>query len=101
MNIRSGQTVWNPRCIVKEKGDPQQKNIELSCNKCDAVFRYRYNLKVHVKSIHEGVRYDCNQCDSRFTRQSSLRMHKQSLHREVKYDCNHIGLICRVILHFT
>ena len=48
------------------------------------------NLQLHVKSVHDGVKYNCERCDYKATTKSSLCMyivHVQSIHEGVKYNC--------------
>ena len=45
-------------------------------------------LRCHIQSIHEGVRYDCNQCEYQATTQSNLKVHIKSLHEGAEYACD-------------
>ena len=47
----------------------------------------KYKLRVHVKSVHEGVKYDCDVCDYKATTKSYLQLHVKSVHDGLKYDC--------------
>ena len=38
------------------------------------------HLKIHVESIHEGVRYPCDKCPYKATTISSLKRHGESIH---------------------
>ena len=60
----------------------------LSCDQCNKQFGTKQRLKIHIQSIHEGVKYACDQCDKQFTQQSSLATHVQSTHEGVKFACN-------------
>ena len=39
------------------------------------------DLRTHVKSIHEGVRYPCDQCDYKATQKSNLSKHSKINHK--------------------
>ena len=47
------------------------------------------NLRTHVKSIHEGVKYPCDQCVYKATSKGDLRTHVKSIHEGVRYPCDH------------
>lgn len=53
----------------------QQGNIGFSCDKCDAIYRHRVSLYLHIKLVHERVKYDRNLCDYRATIQCNLKTH--------------------------
>ena len=50
------------------------------CEDCDSVFKTRYGLWLHNRSIHKGIRYPCHQCEYNSTSQSSLKTHQKSKH---------------------
>ena len=58
------------------------------CNECHYQTPRSANLKIHMKSIHEGVRYSCGQCDYRAKRPEHLVTHTKTKHLGIKYDCN-------------
>ena len=47
------------------------------------------DVKKHIQSVHEKVRYPCDECGKQFTVQASLKKHLQSVHEGVKYPCSH------------
>ena len=47
------------------------------------------HLKIHVESIHEGLRYPCDKCPYKATTISSLKRHGESIHEGVCYSCDH------------
>ena len=54
---------------------------------CEYVFTLAGNLKKHIKSKHEGVRYPCDQCDYLATASYNLKRHIVRRHEGVKYPC--------------
>jgi len=60
---------------------------QCQCQQCDYQTKYSHSLQIHVKSIHEGLKYQCQQCDYQATDPSSLRQHIKSKHEGVKYPC--------------
>ena len=46
-----------------------------SCNDCDQTYTTMSNLKKHISSVHEGIRYCCPFCKKEFTRKSMLNIH--------------------------
>ena len=76
---------------LKQKGGP------FSCNQCDYTANQSYNLSIHIKSIHEGVKYPCDQCDFKASAKCNLARHVKSIHDGVKYPCTskqHKKVIC-------
>ena len=45
------------------------------------------HLKIHVKSVHEGVKYICEHCDYKATTRSNLKIHIKSVHKGDKKSC--------------
>ena len=44
---------------------------------CDYQARQHSHLKVHEKSVREGVKYSCSMCDYQATTQSNLKRHEK------------------------
>lgn len=48
------------------------------CNQCGKAYKQSTKLKLHQRSVHEGLRpYKCDQCDSAFKECSDLRRHRR------------------------
>ena len=45
-----------------------------------ASYNSRQDLRRHIQSKHEGLRYACNQCEYQASYNSDLRKHIQSQH---------------------
>ena len=45
------------------------------------------NLKIHVESNHERVRYPCTKCDYIGNTTNNLKVHVESKHEGVSYLC--------------
>ena len=73
------------RKIIDRSNKKDGKN---QCRQCDYENSALYNLRLHVESKHEGVRYPCNQCDYKATREVHLRRHKEIKHEGVRYPCD-------------
>jgi len=58
-----------------------------NCDRCDYKTTRKEYLRIHKRSIHDGVKYPCNECDYKATQSSSLLQHKRSVHDGVKYQC--------------
>ena len=50
------------------------------CELCDFYSTSKSNLKKHVQSQHDGIRYFCDKCDHITTQKGHLKAHKKSQH---------------------
>ena len=62
-----------------------------NCNLCHTVLSSRGCLKMHMQSIHEGIRYPCDQCDYKASKLGNLRRHKLVMHQDPKHFCDSCG----------
>ena len=51
------------------------------------------NLKTHVKSKHEGVRYQCDESGFAATTKGNLKTHIESKHGFVPYPCSECDFV--------
>ena len=60
------------------------------CSECDIVCSHLGNLKRHMKSKHEGIRYSCDYigCDYKATQKPDIKRHKEFKHNGVRYECD-------------
>ena len=71
--------------VFMNEENPEIKSF--SCESCNYKTTTKENLRIHSKSIHEGIKYPCDQCDYKATQRSSLNTHKQSIHEGITYAC--------------
>jgi len=57
------------------------------CDKCDYKTTILSNLKSHILSKHEGVKFKCDQCFREFSSKTNLQTHIHSKHEGKKYTC--------------
>ena len=81
---------------IESFNDQKEQNIgneanrissKFECLDCNKTYKREIQLRIHIKSIHEGVKFSCPQCDKQFTQQSNLTVHIKSAHQGVKYPC--------------
>jgi len=60
----------------------------VKCDLCNYETSKRENLKFHIRSVHEGVRYTCEHCGYQAMRQENLRAHIRDLHENLTFFCN-------------
>ena len=55
--------------------NPAIQDVESSypCNQCHQTARTQRNLKRHIQSVHQGVRYPCAHCGKQFSEQGHLK----------------------------
>ena len=51
------------------------------CNICEYKTSKKQTLLVHVRGVHEGVKFECDQCDYKAFFRSSLHNHKKAKHK--------------------
>ena len=64
------------------------EGVKFPCIQCDYKVTQKGDLMLHIKSKHEGVRFPCIQCDYKATTRSSLSSHIQSMHKGLKFSCD-------------
>ena len=82
VDVNFVESINETKCI-KLKG-----SRSIKCDDCELVFITRMGLRLHRRSIHEGIRYFCDYCDFQATTQGHLKIHRQSKHEGILYSCN-------------
>ena len=59
-----------------------------SCEKCKYKTTTKEYLRIHRRSIHDGIKYPCDKCDYKATQSSSLWQHNKTVHEGIKYPCH-------------
>ena len=89
---------------------PVHENISYICEKCGKSFSWKNNLNMHIKTVHEKVRfsqkgsmdqhvksahenilYTCDRCDKSFSTKLLLKIHVEKVHEYVRYYCEFCG----------
>ena len=50
-------------------------------------FKVKRKLTMHIKSVHNGIKYKCDHCDNEFADFVSRYLHIKSIHEQKKYPC--------------
>ena len=65
---------------------------EKKCHLCDKVYAHATDLSVHIKKIHEGFKYECNLCDKSYADPRNLSNHIRWIHKGIKnHKCETCG----------
>ena len=74
--------------------DIADKRKSYKCSKCDLRFAKKHNLKVHIRTVHEGQKpFKCTICDASFARSGNLKKHIASVHERKKpFKCTSCGV---------
>jgi hypothetical protein len=51
------------------------KGVRFPCDRCTYAASSAYNLKHHVRNLHEGLKFNCALCDFRTARATRLKKH--------------------------
>ena len=63
------------------------QGIKYDCDQCDFQSGYKNFLRIHIKKVHELYRHKCNLCDELFTNSVNLRNHIRFVHEGLHYIC--------------
>ena len=69
--------------LMTKEGFDWQKvklNGKFPCDRCEYAATELHNLKTHIMSKHEGVRFECGDCKKTFSNQPNLFRHRRSVH---------------------
>ena len=101
--VEAGTVASNESKLSPKTGKQISPTCRFHCAQCDKTFSGKTGLRVHKKSVHEGIKYPCNQCNYQATHQCSLTSHIQSFHEGVKHVCNlcdhHFSSKCNLTQH--
>ena len=79
---------------VKEGAESTLKSNErlkrFQCEQCNCRTVSEYNLKQHIKEVHEGIKdFNCTHCDYKAARRTHLGRHIKAIHGNNEYE-NHM-----------
>ena len=58
------------------------------CDICNKLFSNKSNLRKHIKSVHEKMKFKCEICTTNFTRKDNLLSHKRNIHsKSIEFEC--------------
>lgn len=57
-----------------------------TCDQCDKTFKQKGHLGVHLKAVHQGIRFPCSICDYKATTKGNLKQHVGRRHKFVDND---------------
>jgi len=64
---------------------------------CTTTFFNKHGKNLHIKHVHQGIKYKCDQCDKEVV---NLRMHKRIVHEKVrKHVCPECGKTFQMTAH--
>ena len=70
-----------------EKKKNQDEYPTHFCDQCDYLAMTKNQLKLHIKSKHEGKRIKCPKCDKTYVFHSDMVVHFKAEHDQVKFKC--------------
>ena len=77
----------------KYNGDIKTESKVSQCYSCSKTYTKKHHLKVHIESVHEGIRHFCEQCGTSHKTKMGLRSHilfvheKQQKPEQKTYQC--------------
>ena len=73
--------------ITFELQEKIEEKYYCDVDKCDFKTKSASHLKLHKKSVHEGIKHQCDQCDRSYNFPGDLRRHKKTTHEGLRYPC--------------
>ena len=90
MDVQTGQASFDDFGLVSTDSNIQEnyssaidnrRNIagKYPCDSCEYKATDYWNLKSHIKAMHEGIKFDCDSCEKKFSNKSNLIRHNKSI----------------------
>ena len=73
---------------LQDIGEVVDVDKKIVCGQCYKTYSNTGALKVHIQSVHDGVKHLCNWCEYQATTKGNLTVHIQSLHECVLHNCH-------------
>ena len=89
--LDSKADIGKENVMPKPRGRAPNPNNKFKCEfeNCQRSYQSSKALRLHVKSVHEGVSYDCDQCDKSFAQKGDLKRHVEIVHMNMKnFKCD-------------
>ena len=82
----SEKLISDPQVSITKKDSKYfQGGGDKSCKICNKKFAKMYNLKQHIKAVHEGKKpFDCNICEDSFSSKGNMKTHIEIVHDGIK-----------------
>ncbi|XP_002737368.1 uncharacterized protein LOC100372930 [Saccoglossus kowalevskii] len=87
-------TKHKERCksIKRKAKNPKRDEVVARCEKCGKGFKYKFNLKNHMKIHNREKTHKCKLCSMEYSQEASLEKHVQDCHATKKVnDCKSDG----------
>lgn len=75
-----GYAATRPENLTKHIESKHLKLHKWKCEQCDKTFIYRPTLKVHIDTVHLGIKFPCTLCKSEFNIKGNLTKHMKVYH---------------------
>ena len=66
--------------LAENVTNPAKVSLDYNCDSCGKIFRKCKNLKIHVKTIHQGIKQSCQVCTKEFCNKEDLKTHMKRVH---------------------
>ena len=87
-NLCRYETKWKKALV--EHNRAHQNTLDkkyFKCSLCEYKSVYKCSLKSHMET-HNTEKYECKRCGAMLNTKSILKLHVRSIHEGIKYDCN-------------
>uniref|UniRef100_A0ABD2XC38 C2H2-type domain-containing protein n=1 Tax=Trichogramma kaykai TaxID=54128 RepID=A0ABD2XC38_9HYME len=69
----------------------QVRDVQRFIQLYDQTFSNKRNLKIHIDTLHKGVKHTCDICGKKFSQKHYLKIHIDSVHNGVTHACDVCG----------
>mgnify|MGYP001299730306 CR=1 FL=1 len=73
---------------LKEHIKSVHENVRYNCDKCGKSFSQKGTLNSHIQGVHENIRYNCEKCDKSYSWKKYLYTHIKRTHGNVRHTCD-------------
>ena len=83
------EIILNKKVLIYPKQEENKRKKSTICKICNKKFTLLRNLKTHIESVHDKIKFPCLQCEKQFTQKIHLKEHTNAFHGDVTFDCKY------------
>ena len=78
--------------MIHQKNSHGTDSLKQKCELCEAVFKHKRHLKVHMSTVHSERVFECDKCDLKCKSVETLKRHVLVIHSNIEpINCDTCG----------